>query len=73
MIDYIKGEVAELSPTSVTLEQSGIGYQLNITLNTYGALSNQQRPSSTSTSRFGTMRTCYSASWTNMSGNCSSC
>ncbi len=41
MIDYIKGEVAELSPTSVTLEQSGIGYQLNITLNTYGALSNQ--------------------------------
>jgi Holliday junction DNA helicase RuvA len=41
MIDYIKGEVAELSPTSVTLEQGGIGYQLNITLNTYGALSNQ--------------------------------
>ncbi len=41
MIDYIKGEVAELSPTSVTLEQGGIGYQLNITLNTYGAISNQ--------------------------------
>jgi Holliday junction DNA helicase RuvA len=41
MIDYIKGEVAELTPTSVTLEQGGIGYQLNITLNTYGALNNQ--------------------------------
>jgi Holliday junction DNA helicase RuvA len=41
MIDYIKGEVVELSPTSVTLEQGGIGYQLNITLNTYGALSDQ--------------------------------
>lgn len=38
MIDYIKGEVAEISPASVTLECSGIGYQMNISLNTYGAL-----------------------------------
>lgn len=30
-----------MTPTSVTLEQGGIGYQLNITLNTYGALSDQ--------------------------------
>ena len=42
MIDYIKGEVAELTPTSVTLEQGGIGYQLNISLNTYGAISDKQ-------------------------------
>jgi Holliday junction DNA helicase RuvA len=40
MIDYIKGEVAELAPTSVTIECGGIGYQLNISLNTYGALNN---------------------------------
>lgn len=38
MIDFIKGEVAEISPASVTLETYGIGYQLNISLNTYGAI-----------------------------------
>ncbi|WP_294078695.1 Holliday junction branch migration protein RuvA [Proteiniphilum sp. UBA5384] len=41
MIDYIKGEVAELTPTNVTLESNGIGYQLNISLNTYGAISRE--------------------------------
>ncbi|WP_298650718.1 Holliday junction branch migration protein RuvA [uncultured Proteiniphilum sp.] len=38
MIDYIKGEVVELTPTNVTLECGGIGYLLNISLNTYGAI-----------------------------------
>lgn len=42
MIDYIKGEVAELTPASVTLECGGIGYQMNISLNTYSALSEQK-------------------------------
>ena len=41
MIDYIKGEIAELTPTYVTLECGGIGYQLNISLNTYGAISQE--------------------------------
>lgn len=41
MIDYIKGEVADLSPTSMTLECGGVGYQLNISLNTYGAVSDK--------------------------------
>ncbi len=31
-----------MTPTSVTLEQGGIGYQLNISLNTYGAISDKQ-------------------------------
>lgn len=38
MIDYIKGEVVELNPASVTIETSGIGYELSISLNTYSAL-----------------------------------
>lgn len=41
MIEYIKGEVVELTPTNVTIECGGIGYQLNISLNTYGALNNK--------------------------------
>jgi Holliday junction DNA helicase RuvA len=42
MIDYIKGEVAEITPTSATLEAHGIGYQMNISLNTYGAINDKQ-------------------------------
>lgn len=41
MIDYIKGEITELTPTSVTVECNGIGYQANISLNTYSALNGQ--------------------------------
>ena len=41
MIDYIKGEVAELTPATVTIECGGIGYQMNISLNTYGAIQNK--------------------------------
>lgn len=42
MIDYIKGEIAELTPTSVTIETYGIGYLINISLNTYTSLSGQK-------------------------------
>ena len=42
MIDYIKGEIAELTPTSVTLETNGIGYFTNISLNTYTKLSGKK-------------------------------
>lgn len=41
MIDYIKGDVAELTPATVTIECGGIGYQMNISLNTYGVLNNR--------------------------------
>lgn len=41
MIDYIKGEITDLNPASVTVENSGIGYFVHISLNTYSALSGQ--------------------------------
>lgn len=41
MIDYIKGEIVELTPASATIETGGIGYLVNISLNTYTALENK--------------------------------
>lgn len=41
MIEYIKGTVAELSPTTAIIEACGVGYQLAISLNTYTALQGQ--------------------------------
>lgn len=38
MIDYITGTVTELNPACVVVECNGIGYGINISLNTYTAL-----------------------------------
>ncbi|MDR1096976.1 MAG: Holliday junction branch migration protein RuvA [Tannerella sp.] len=37
MIEYIRGEIAELSPAQMVMECSGIGYALNISLTTFSA------------------------------------
>jgi Holliday junction DNA helicase RuvA len=41
MIDYIRGNVAELTPASVIIESAGIGYFLNISLSTFSRLEGQ--------------------------------
>ena len=41
MIDYIKGQIVELSPTELILENNGIGYSILISLQTYEAFQAQ--------------------------------
>lgn len=38
MIEYIKGELTELTPALAVVEAAGVGYALGITLNTYTTL-----------------------------------
>ena len=38
MISYIKGAITHKTPTYVVIETAGIGYQINISLNTYRVL-----------------------------------
>ena len=38
MIEYIKGEIAEITPALAVIDCNGIGYAINISLNTYSAI-----------------------------------
>lgn len=38
MIDYIRGELTELTPALAVVEAAGVGFALNISLNTYSAI-----------------------------------
>lgn len=41
MIDYIKGKISELTPTRIVLDNAGIGYSMEISLQTYSAMENK--------------------------------
>jgi len=38
MIDYIKGEITQITPTFLTMETGGIGYFINISVTTFSKL-----------------------------------
>lgn len=38
MIEYVRGEIAELSPATAVIDCNGVGYAINISLNTYAAI-----------------------------------
>ena len=42
MIEYINGEITEITPATATIECNGIGYLLNISLNTYSAIQGEK-------------------------------
>ena len=42
MYEYISGRVAELAPTYAVVEAAGIGYYINISLQTFSAIENEE-------------------------------
>lgn len=43
MIEYIKGELTDLTPAMAVVEAAGVGYALNISLNTFSAIQGKQQ------------------------------
>ncbi|MBQ0022930.1 MAG: Holliday junction branch migration protein RuvA [Prevotellaceae bacterium] len=42
MIEYVKGKIDDLTPTTATIDCNGVGYLCNISLNTYSALQGKE-------------------------------
>src|SRR5574344_1413833 len=42
MIDYLNGKIDELNPSKVILDVNGVGYDINISLNSYSVLQNKE-------------------------------
>jgi len=43
MYEFISGEIKEIYPTYIVLENSGIGFFINISINTYTQISGQEK------------------------------
>lgn len=43
MIEFLSGDIAELTPTTAVIDCAGVGYLANISLNTFSALQGQQK------------------------------
>lgn len=43
MYEYIKGELTEVSPTAAVIDAGGVGYFINISLNTFSRIEHQQQ------------------------------
>ncbi len=59
MIEYIRGELAELSPATAVIDCNGVGYAANISLNTYSAIQGKKTVSYIFTRRFGKTLMCF--------------
>ena len=42
MIEYIRGELTDITPAMAVIEAAGVGYALSISLNTYSAIQNKK-------------------------------
>jgi len=42
MIEYLKGEIAEITPAMAVIDCNGVGYGVNISLNTYSAIQSKK-------------------------------
>lgn len=42
MIEYIKGELTEITPALAVVDCNGVGYGINVSLNTYSAIQNKK-------------------------------
>ena len=42
MIEYIRGELTDITPAMAVIEAAGVGYALSISLNTFSAIQNKK-------------------------------
>ena len=70
MIDYISGQIAELTPTRVVIDNQGIGYSMEISLQTYAQERKEQNSTSITTFRTILMWNCITDSLTGMNALC---
>lgn len=70
MIEYIKGELVDATPAWVVVECNGLGYGINVSLNTYSAVQGKRRSNSIYMRPSVKMRMCYTDLLPVRRGNC---